>query len=328
MWPLVVFITGILFIMGVIAGGYHYKWAWAGFSERRFAKGEDEEVREARTLWDWLQLLIIPAALALIALLFNQVQAERDQTRADERVRVDQTRADERARVDREITVDNQKEEALGSYTEAMSKLMLESHLRDSEQGSEVRVLASTRTLSTLRRLNGERKGIVLQFLADANLIGKADPVIDMTNADLSSAVATRAFLSRVSLNKVDLQGADLHSSYLGWAYLGGANLSNADLSYSYLRGSDLSTVKMDSADLRNADLIDAHLDDSNLEGADMRSAGLCGARLATADNLEHAKLNGAIASTRTEWPTNFDWRSAGVKLGILNDGYCEMPHP
>jgi uncharacterized protein YjbI with pentapeptide repeats len=317
MWPLVIFITGILFIMGVIAGGYHYKWAWTGFSERRFVKANDEEVREARTLWDWFQLLIIPAALALIALLFDQTQAERDRTRADQR-----------ARIDREITVDNQQEEALGSYTEAMSKLMLESQLRDSEQGSDLRVLASTRTLSTLRRLNGERKGIVLQFLADANLIrGPDDPVIDMTKADLSSAVATRAYLVRASLNKVDLQGANLRSSYLGWAYLGGANLRNADLSYSYLRGSDLSTVKMDSADLRYADLTDARLNDSNLEGADMRSAALCGATL-LADNLEHAKLNEAIASTRTQWPTNFDWRSAGVKLGGVYDGYCEMPHP
>lgn len=290
MWPLVVFITGILFIMGVIAGGYHYKWTWAGFSERRFVKSKDEEVREARTLWDWLQLLIIPAALASIALLFDQTQAERDRTRADQRARIDQ-----------KIAADNQQEEALGSYIEAMSKLMLESHLRDSERGSELRVLASTRTLSTLRRLNGERKGFVLQFLDDANLIrGPDDPVIDMTKADLSSAVATRASLSRVYLNEVDLQGANLRSSYLGWIYLGGANLRNADLRYSYLRGSDLSRAKMDNADLRNADLTDARLNDSNLEGADMRSAALCGATL-LADNLEHAKLNGAIASTRTQ---------------------------
>jgi hypothetical protein len=299
----------ILLTIGAIAGSYHYKWVWAGFSERRFVKAKDEEVREARTLWDWLQLLIIPAALASIAVLFNQVQADRDRTRADER-----------ARVDREIAADNQQEEALGSYTEAMSKLMLESHLRDDGKDSELRVVARrvvarTRTLSALRRLNGERKGIVLRFLMDASLIRQTDPAVNMTDADLSSTIARQANLSEAHLIYVDLHEADLS----------GSNLEGADLHGSNLERADLDQTSLGHANLADVDLTLARLDDSYLLRANMPSAKLCGASLRGAE-LAGANLNDAIADNDTLWPADFDWRSAGVTLGRLKDGKCEDP--
>ena len=41
-------------------------YRWLGLTEQRWTKGPNEEVRPAKTAWDWLQLLIVPALMHLI----------------------------------------------------------------------------------------------------------------------------------------------------------------------------------------------------------------------------------------------------------------------
>jgi hypothetical protein len=75
------------------------RWpAWLGVGERRWKKSPDEEVQPGKTLWDFLQLLIVPAMLAVIALLFNASQASRERHSEDRRVRVDRALAIETRR--------------------------------------------------------------------------------------------------------------------------------------------------------------------------------------------------------------------------------------
>ncbi len=53
-----VVVSGLFLVcIGFIIAAYHFDWTSTGF--------------EKRTLWDWLQLLIVPLALAIIALFFN-----------------------------------------------------------------------------------------------------------------------------------------------------------------------------------------------------------------------------------------------------------------
>jgi hypothetical protein len=66
-----------------------------------------------KTLWDWLQLLIVPFALAIVALLF-----QRTTTRTDER----------------QFALDNQREEALQAYIDRMSKLKHEKNCVSQKQ--------------------------------------------------------------------------------------------------------------------------------------------------------------------------------------------------
>ena len=44
-------------------------WEWTGFRDK--------------TLWDWMQLLVIPLALAAVAFGFDSLQRDRDQRRED-----------------------------------------------------------------------------------------------------------------------------------------------------------------------------------------------------------------------------------------------------
>ena len=47
----------------VLVGGYLFHWGWTGFD---------------KTLWDWMQLLIVPAALAVASFLFTRAEHRRD----------------------------------------------------------------------------------------------------------------------------------------------------------------------------------------------------------------------------------------------------------
>src|SRR6266487_5615358 len=58
-----------------------------------------------KTLWDWLQLLIIPLALAVIALLFNLANSRTERQIAKDRYKQDQ-----------QIALDKQREDLLQTY--------------------------------------------------------------------------------------------------------------------------------------------------------------------------------------------------------------------
>jgi len=122
---------------------------WLGIGERRWKKAADEEVQPSKTLWDFLQLLIVPAILVVIAILFNASQESRDRDRA------------ENAR--RDATLD--------AYFAQMSDLMLKHELLKAGSASPVKQVARTITLATVRRLDGERKGEVVRFLDEAGLL-------------------------------------------------------------------------------------------------------------------------------------------------------------
>ena len=169
-----------------------------------------------KTLWDWLQLLIIPAVLAVGGYLFNFTITRTEQ----ESVR-------QRDRTERELTLDNQREAALQSYIDKISELLLEKKLRESQPEDEARTLARVRTLTTLPQLDNTRKGSVLQFLYESRLIEKDKSIITLTGANLSGAKLSGAKLNGTDLNGVNLDGADLTFANLNNTNLSSANLSN-----------------------------------------------------------------------------------------------------
>jgi uncharacterized protein YjbI with pentapeptide repeats len=198
-----------------------------------------------KTLWDWLQLLIVPVVLSLITVVFAWQQD----------IRQDQIE-NKRAAAERELAKERAQDEALQAYLDQMSGLLLERDLRTSEKGSEVRTLARARTLTALQRLDPSRKTVVMQFLVEADLVQGVDgrePVINLSGADLGDANLSGAWLGGYAL-----LAADLGIAKPGVANLPGADLSEADLSEADLSGAKLSGANLSEADLSNADLSDA----------------------------------------------------------------------
>lgn len=298
--------------------GYRFEWKWIGVSARKYAKGDNEEIVPDKTLWDWLQLLIIPIGLILGALLYNGLQESRQRALENRR-----------AEAEHGLSVDTQREQALQAYLDQMTKLMLDGRLQTSEPKGEVRTIARARTLTLLRRLDPERKGIVLQFLYDSNLILES-MVIWMSSADLRDADLREAYLRNANLSNANFEGADLRGAFLSFANFSAANLSNANLGGAilehaalfdaHLRGADLRGAILDRADLHEADLSEANLRGAGLRHAYLLDADLGGAGLYVAD-LQGSNLRRADLS-------DTDLRFANLRSSDLSETRFDPDHP
>jgi hypothetical protein len=265
-----------LLLIVVIIIGYRFNLDWTGLGPYISPPhSPSSDFQRGKTLWDWLQLLIIPAVLAVGGYLFNYTTS----------------------RTEREIASDRQREEALQAYIDKISELLLHEKLRELEPGyEEVRKIARVRTLTLLPRLDKERKRSVPQFLYESGLIEKDKQIIDLSGANLSGANLFEADLSGANLRGANLFEANLYEAYLREAYLREANLSGANL-----RGAKLSRAILFVANLYEADLSGAILSGTNLFEADLSGADLSGAFLSRAflsrANLGEANLRGADLS-------------------------------
>lgn len=292
-----------------------FGWGWTGFTPYT---SPSLQYQRGKTLWDWLQLLIVPAMLAVGAGFFTWWSA-----------RTERQIAQQRYEQDRELALEKQREDLLQSYLDRMAELLLDKHLRDSPPEAEVRKVARTRTVSALIQLDSKRAQTVFIFLKEAQLREASDPIISLEGADLSSAKwsqgnlsgvnlskanLSRADFSRADLSRVDFSGAKLFLADFSGAKLNGANLSGADLRSADLSGADLSDVDLSRADLFRADLIEA-----KLRKADLRLANLIGANLRLAD-LIVADLRGANLTLANLKGANLFWARLGeAKLGEAN---------
>jgi large-conductance mechanosensitive channel len=194
----------IALVVLAILGGYLLHWDWTGFNGN---------IKSGKTLWDWMQLLIIPFALAIIAIFFNRAERKNE----------------------RRIASDNQQETALQEYIKEISELLLHEKLRESQPGDEVRSIARVRTLTVLLRLDKERKYSLLQFLYESGLIEKNESLVKLLGANFSNID-----LFRARIREADLSGTTLIEANLGGAYLQGTNLEWANLTRAVLSMSKL----------------------------------------------------------------------------------------
>jgi hypothetical protein len=150
----------------------------------------------------------------------------------------------ENLRQQRDLTEERAQEDALQAYFEQMGGLLTNQDLINTanpqadRQAAAVRQLAKAQTLAALARLDGRRKGDLLRFLREADLItppprerrhpGEGEPIVRLRGANLHGVDLRGAFLYRADLSKADLSEANLSGARLGGADLSGANLSGA----------------------------------------------------------------------------------------------------
>jgi hypothetical protein len=150
-------------------------------------------------LWRWIELLIIPVVLGAGAFWFNtqtrrrELEQEFARRKSEQELALqaresEQELAQQERENDREIAKERAREDAFQRYLDRMSELVLDKHLRESKlddanfrvgplsllPGDAVRATARARTLTVLRSLDGNRKGEVVRFLYEADLIGNA----------------------------------------------------------------------------------------------------------------------------------------------------------
>ncbi len=248
-----VFWAGVILILLIIAA---YSYQWTGFP--------------GKNLWDWLDLLIVPAAVAVGVFFLDKSQRQRE--RATESAQREREQQMEDSRRERELEVENQRamDAALQAYLDHMSHLLLEQGLRDSREEDEVRMLARSRTLTVIARLDPDRKGSVLRFLYETNLISKQNPLVKLSGISILGSISGAA----------DLSDVDLAFVYMGNVDLSGTLVTDADLSFCHLPGADLREADLSKATLNHTDLSEADLrftvmSETNLAGSTPRNRGL-----------------------------------------------------
>ncbi|MEW6030450.1 MAG: hypothetical protein AB1564_11520 [Chloroflexota bacterium] len=131
-------------IMAVLVVGF---WAiiptsapsWTGFGPYN----ETTEGPRAKTLWDWLDLLVIPLFLVIGAWLLSSIEKQSDKA----------------------IELDRQNQNILTTFINQISNLLIDQKLGTPDTNYEARIIARNFTLAAFRSLDGNRKAEALQFL-------------------------------------------------------------------------------------------------------------------------------------------------------------------
>ena len=265
-----------------------------------------------KTVWDWLQLLIVPIMLSLITVAFTWQQNARQQRIEDQRTRQAQEIEDRRARAERDLQEQRAQQATLQAYLDQMGTLLLDRDLRNAGEDSDVRRLARARTLVVLDALASDRQDRGFRFLEETELIQAGPegrpPIVGLKYASLRDleltgkqllrgADLTQATLTGADLAEAHLEGTDLSGAHLGGADLTGAYLQDAKLGGAYLYGTNLGGANLSGADLSDAEgrfESGARMVRTRLEGADLGGADLTNARVTEEQLREAESLKGA----------------------------------
>lgn len=280
-----------------------------------------EEEQNPRTLWDWISLLGVGSAVALVGYVFTRKQKERDEAVANHRAQG----------------------EALQSYLDRMSNLMIEQKFGWKPEDSVLRRVAQARTIETLLVLDKDHKRLPLKLLYELGLIDRCNHPITLTNASLDRADLSELALSNAYLRGVDLRATDLSGANLSGSDLSGADLTNADLSGTDLSGANLfpyderypaklsmhnlkdNATGSSRGELRyttvNPKQIPTRLRNTNLEKATLNGTILGNTDLGGARGLEPEQLEQAIGNRATKLPKGLEppdaWKSEAIEKQI-----------
>jgi uncharacterized protein YjbI with pentapeptide repeats len=216
-------------------------------------------------------------------------------------------------------SLDQQRQDTLDAYFDDMSALVLGDQLMLSKVHDPVRAIADARTLTAVRDLDGTRKATLIRYLWEAGLLEPPDPIVNITDADLSGADFSDADLNHIALIQVSLDGAQ----FVNATQLVGANLSGSDLENATLVGTDLTDADLAGSFPVGADFSGATLTDTNLAKSDLYGANFTKAELAGTD-LKGSYYNSKPENDRTpqgtfiveqptRWPKGFDPQAHGA---------------
>ena len=299
-------IIGCIIVILLIRLGY--TTSFTGFSTQVEVIKPGQQIQPAKTLWDWMQLLIVPVVLVVAAFILNLTINRNEQRIAQKRFELEY-----------KIAASTQQQNLLQTYFDKITELLTNEDLL---KKSQVRDIASARTTATISRLDEELQANLLRFLYSAGLIkNNADGcIINLMTATLeeanffslnlsSSCLKGIRFMECIFYGPTDFSTSNLDDSEFFRCHLDGAQFSGASLQNAYLTESDLSEADFSQANLQGTKLARVNLANANLTMSNLRKAALdltyaykadfTGADLSEAElggiNLIKANLEGAI---------------------------------
>ena len=92
-------VVALIFI--IVLSNYPYDWTGLGQNTSGIPKDD-----RPKQLWDWLELLVVPAILAGGVFYLNQAARAREQQAEENRAKVARDDAERREKIDRELAYD------------------------------------------------------------------------------------------------------------------------------------------------------------------------------------------------------------------------------
>lgn len=217
-------------LLVIIISNWISNFKWSGFQKKSF--------------WDWLQLLIVPLMLAFAAFYLNYVSETRDKQIAEDRKQQELLKdyfSKMQTLILAEKTLPKSNNKPTGSPSLDQDKSLLSQASQD---------IARALTLAVLDELDGPRKGKVITYLAESNLINKPKPEIKLDRANLQDIVLQDVDMGGVKINKADMTRANLTD----------VSLINADLTLSIFSSATLQKVNFSGATLDKSNFYNTKL--------------------------------------------------------------------
>ncbi|WP_238142327.1 pentapeptide repeat-containing protein [Microcystis aeruginosa] len=270
---------------------------WSGFQKKSF--------------WDWLQLLIIPLMLALGAFYLNSAADFRDY----------------------QIAQEQKHQEILTDYFSKMQDLIVETKKSKQTPGSkesnseerlltEFRPTAKALTLSVIEQLDGKRKGKVITYLAESQLITNepsTQPEIQLDGANLDD-IELGNNGQRNSLNEKEMTIMDKIK-------IKNANMKRANLSGLQLLDSDLSGSNLENATLKNVEFTGSIMIGSRFINGKITDVDFTDVRLGKTI-FDNVKLENITISDKTNFDnacfTKIDTSNTKQEPHLLTTEYLE----
>lgn len=247
----------ILFLLAIVSFiilAYFFEWDWSGFGEIVVRKTENYEIRPAKSLWDLLDLLIIPLALGAGTILIQRMEKNRElMLKEDTKLRL---------AGERENLFIKHRIELSDSMNEVLMTKGLDTR-RDSNDYVQL--------IDTFRKLNGTGNRLLINNIIDqapSKLKSEIEEYF-VSSEEWRSGHFDRSPNMILMIDAYDMRAIDFKGVYLyGFAFIG-VNNSFSDFSESILRNSVYDRCFVKSSNYSNSYLNEIHLVNSTFENTD-----------------------------------------------------------
>jgi uncharacterized protein YjbI with pentapeptide repeats len=257
---IIVSFIGIIFYLAVIPNPP----SWTGFGE----SVKSDKLNEAKSLWDWLDLLIIPAAIALIGWLFSEIEKSKNNKREEER----------------------SQNEIVESFLQTMTNLIIEHGLHDN-LNQQLLSIVRARINIAVNNLNGARRGQILQFLYESELID-FNPKIKLLGINFQNALLDEIVLGQSEIKGAYFNNASIKNANLKGGNFTGCDFSRANFSNSLLENTDFSYSILSKASLKYIDLTTVNFEGAILNGANLKGSTILKTQLENIHDKKKIKVS------------------------------------
>ena len=186
------------------------------------------------SLWEWIRVSFNATVIGLLSVFLREFLKNQDNKRKKKQAEI----AKEALLHEKEISAERLCYENLKNYLDQMTEVLLQKNTLNYETEYLLQAIVRARTIVVLQEIDCRKRGLVIRFLEDCNII----KFLDLSKANLQEANLRAVNLSCAYLRKANFLGADFQD----------ADLSNSNLEYADLTGANFFGANLEGANLTN----------------------------------------------------------------------------